>query len=67
MGVCPVDVWVEGDHGFVQFDLDQDRRAGGRPGWLVFGVRLADGSLVAAKVMDPGPGEMELTISDLLT
>jgi hypothetical protein len=59
-------VWVEGDHGFVQFDLDEDS-AHGRPGWLLFGVRLADGGLVAAKLMDPGPGEMELTVSDLLT
>jgi hypothetical protein len=66
VGACPVDVWVEGDHGFVQFDLDEDS-AHGRPGWLLFGVRLADGGLVAAKLMDPGPGEMELTVSDLLT
>jgi hypothetical protein len=65
-GPCPLDVWVEGDHGFVQFELDEDHREDGRPGWLLFGVRLADGGLVAAKVLDPGPGEMELTVSDLL-
>ncbi len=64
--VCPLDVWVEGDDGFVQFELDEERREGGRPAWLVFGVRLADGGLVAAKVLDPGPREMEVTVSDLL-
>lgn len=65
-GACPLDVWIEGDHGFVQFDLDEQRSEDGRPGWLVFGVRLSDGGLVAAKMLDPGPGEMELTVSDLL-
>jgi len=65
-GACPLDVWVEGSHGFVQFEVDEDRREDGRPGWLVLGVRLADGGLVAAKVLDPGPGEMQVTVSDLL-
>lgn len=65
-GACPLDVWVDGEHGFVQFGLDEARSPDRRPGWLLFGVRLGNGRLIAAKRLAPGPGEMEVTVVDVL-
>lgn len=63
---CPLDVWVEDELGFAQFELDEDRREAARPGWLVFAVRLRDGALVAAKVLEPGYEVATMSVSDLL-
>lgn len=61
---CPLDVWVEDELGFAQFELDEDR--GARSGWLVFAVRLRDGALVAAKILEPGHDVATMLVSDLL-
>lgn len=63
---CPLDVWVADELGFAQFELDEDRREAARPGWLVFAVRLRDGALVAAKVLEPGHEVATMSVSDLL-
>jgi hypothetical protein len=63
---CPLDVWVEDGLGFAQFELDEDRREAARPGWLVFAVRLQDGALLAAKVLESGAEVATMSVSDLL-
>jgi len=65
--VCPLDVWVEDELGFVQFELDETRREPARPGWLVLAVRLGDGAPVAAKILEPGPDVATMSVSDVLT
>ena len=63
---CPLDVWVEDELGFVQFELDDARREPAVPGWLVLAVRLRDGTPVAAKILEPGPDVATMSVSDVL-
>jgi len=66
VSACPLDGWVEDGLGFVQFELDDAKREPARPGWLVFAVRLRDGTPVAAKILEPGPGVATMSVSDVL-
>ena len=66
VSACPLDVWVEDDLGFVQFELDDARREPAVPGWLVLAVRLGDGVAVAAKILEPGPDVATMSVSDVL-
>jgi hypothetical protein len=65
VSVCPTDVWVEDGLGFVQFEAGCEG-VGCSPGWIVFGVSRAEGTLAAAKAIRPGPAGDHLVVEDLV-
>lgn len=61
---CPLDIWIEDGLGFVQFVVNAAHHERVL-GWAVFAVRMADGKVVAAKVLTPDECGQQIIVSEL--